>query len=454
LKNSLRFAAYCTSQRAAIVPIHQMIFTDYLHGDLLSRHDNEAQTRLLGSCPFNPQPLVKACEKSKKSKEKIMTRQIAIQTFRVMLTLSFGITVAFIAGCSDDTSSQQTTAEQAPVRGLRTVVVRTAESAIERVFPAVLDPAETTDLSFELSGRLQNLNLSVGQRVEKGTIIAKLDDTQYQTSVANARSALREARVQASLARKEMERKLALRERGVASQATADNAIADHESKLARVEQAEQDLENRNEDLTKTVLRAPFDGIVSSVPATSFTTVSAGQTIASMYSATKYETSFSVNFDTVNQLQVGKPAVVRLSAMPDVQIAAEVTELGDKANSVSSFPVTVTLTEDHPLTKAGMAVEVAIEFMLQGQLGYKLPLSAAINDTPITQTARPNQLIPMNVYVFDPETSTVKRRQVKLAGVRDNQLLIVEGLKAGERVASAGVSFLSEGMKVKLLENE
>ena len=383
-----------------------------------------------------------------------MTRQIAIQTFRVILTLSLGITVAFIAGCSDDTSSQQTTAEQAPVRGLRTVVVRTAESAIERVFPAVLDPAETTDLSFELSGRLQNLTLSVGQRVEKGTIIAKLDDTQYQTSVANARSALREARVQASLARKEMERKLALRERGVASQATADNAIADHESKLARVEQAEQDLENRNEDLTKTVLRAPFDGIVSSVPATSFTTVSAGQTIASMYSATKYETSFSVNFDTVNQLQVGKPAVVRLSAMPDVQIAAEVTELGDKANSVSSFPVTVTLTEDHPLTKAGMAVEVAIEFMLQGQLGYKLPLSAAINDTPITQTARPNQIIPMNVYVFDPETSTAKRRQVKLAGVRDNQLLIVEGLKAGERVASAGVSFLSEGMKVKLLENE
>jgi len=369
-----------------------------------------------------------------------------------MLYLGFGLAVTSIVGCSGVPSSEQS--GETPVRGLRTVVVQAAERAIERVYPAVLDPAETTDLSFELSGKLQNLTLSVGQRVEKGTIIARLDDTQYQTSVANARSALREARVQASLAKKEMQRKLALRERGVASQATADNAVADHASKVAQVEQAEQDLENRNEDLTKTIIRAPFDGIVSSVAATSFTTVSAGQTIASIYSATKYETSFSVNFDTVNQLKVGKPAVVRLSAMPDVEITARVTELGDKANSVSSFPVTVTLTEDHPLTKAGMAVEVAIEIMLQGRLGYKLPLSAAINDMPITQTAKANETIPINIYVFDTQSSTVKRRQVKLAGVRDNQLLIVDGLKAGEHVASAGVSFLSEGMKVKLLENK
>ncbi|MEO0809931.1 MAG: efflux RND transporter periplasmic adaptor subunit [Pseudomonadota bacterium] len=383
-----------------------------------------------------------------------MTRQIATKTLRVTLTLCLCLTAAFIAGCFDDSPSEQAAPDQTLVRGLRTVVVRTPETAVERVYPGVLDPAETTDLSFELSGKLQNMTLSVGQRVAKGTVIARLDDTQYQTSVANARSALREARVQASLARKEMERKIALRERGVASQATADNAIADHESKVARVEQAEQDLENRNEDLTKTVLRAPFDGIVSSVSATSFTTVSAGQTIASMYSATKYETSFSVNFDMVNQLQVGKPAVVRLSAMPDVQIKAEITELGDKASSVSSFPVTVTLTEDHPLTKAGMAVEVAIEIMLEAQLGYKLPLSVAINDTPIMQAARPNEAIPLSVYVFDPESSTVKRRQVKLAGVRDNQLLIVDGLKSGERVASAGVSFLSEGMKVKLLQDK
>ncbi|MEM7775393.1 MAG: efflux RND transporter periplasmic adaptor subunit [Pseudomonadota bacterium] len=376
-----------------------------------------------------------------------------IKIRRTASLLGLIMVVGLVAACSDDSTTGSANSDAPPVRGLRTILVQSAEKSIERVYPAVLDPAETTDLSFELAGKLQNLQLSVGQRVEKGAIIARIDDTQYRTQVANSEAALREARVQASLAKKEMERKIALKKRGVTSQATADNAVADYQTKIARVEQAKKDLDNKREDLTKTVLRAPFDGVVSSVPATSFTTVSAGQAIASMYSSSKYESSFSVNFDTVNRLKVGKPAIVRLSAMPDVAIAATVSELGDKANSVSSFPVTVTLNEAHALTKAGMAVEVAIEFTLPGQIGYKLPLSAAINDTPMTQEARPDELIPLHVYVYDQASSTVKRRQVQIAGVRDNQLLIVEGLTAGERVASSGVSFLRDGMRVKLLKD-
>ncbi len=58
------------------------------------------------------------------------------------------------------------------------------------------------------------------------------------------------------------------------------------------------------------------------------------------------------------------------------------------------------------------------------------------------------------VFVFDPNTSTVNRRDVKIAGVRENAIIIVEGLELGERVASAGVSFLREGQKVKLLTDQ
>ena len=55
------------------------------------------------------------------------------------------------------------------------------------------------------------------------------------------------------------------------------------------------------------------------------------------------------------------------------------------------------------------------------------------------------------VYIFDQTTSSVKRRKIIIAGIRENSLIVIEGLKHGDRVASAGVSFLRDGQKVKLL---
>jgi len=74
--------------------------------------------------------------------------------------------------------------------------------------------------------------------------------------------------------------------------------------------------------------------------------------------------------------------------------------------------------------------------------------------TPSSQTASPGApRAGAHVFVYDAETSTVLRRQVRLGGVRGDQMLVIDGLEAGDRVASAGVSFLFEGMEVTLLED-
>jgi hypothetical protein len=55
------------------------------------------------------------------------------------------------------------------------------------------------------------------------------------------------------------------------------------------------------------------------------------------------------------------------------------------------------------------------------------------------------------VFVFDGASSTVNRRKVTIGGVRDNRMVVTEGLVAGDMIASAGVSYLFDGEKVKLL---
>jgi RND family efflux transporter MFP subunit len=232
---------------------------------------------------------------------------------------------------------------------------------------------------------------------------------------------------------------------------SVDNARTEATTTSAQLVQAEKNLASAAEDLTKAVLVAPYDGIINTLDVDSFATIAAGAPIATIYAADAFEVSFSVNFEVVSMLAVGKRAKVRLADNPAVVLDAVVSELGSRADTVSSFPVVVTLTDNDPSIKAGMAAEISLEFQIPSGTGFTVPLSTAIKEGQIVQKEKLTDPSPRGVYVYDPDTSTVKKRLVQVAGVRENSLLIVEGLSAGERVASAGVSFLRDGLKVKLL---
>ena len=66
----------------------------------------------------------------------------------------------------------------------------------------------------------------------------------------------------------------------------------------------------------------------------------------------------------------------------------------------------------------------------------------------VEATTEPNKGF---AYVYQADTSTVKKTPIQWRGVKDNMIIISEGLSPGDIVATAGVSFLSDGMKVKLM---
>jgi multidrug efflux pump subunit AcrA (membrane-fusion protein) len=174
-------------------------------------------------------------------------------------------------------------------------------------------------------------------------------------------------------------------------------------------------------------------------------------TITTLYSTGKFEAAFSVSYDVINLLTVGKKASVRLADNPAIILKAHVSELGARADTVSSFPVVVTLDETAPGLRAGMAIEVSFSFPVSTGKGFALPLTVLALEGRIHTPEKYTDPGKATVYIFDPATSTVKRREVLIGGIRENSLIIVSGLKKGERVAVAGVSFLHDGQKVKLL---
>ena len=354
-----------------------------------------------------------------------------------------------LAACTPESE-----ATDPPIRGLKTHLIAESKDSTVRRFPAVLEPTSLNTLSFEIAGKLGSVELEVGERVKKGQALLELDTTSLQIQLDNAEAGIAAAQASSDNAADSLARQEQLLKDGVVTKAARDNAKAQAVTAKAQLDQAIKARDSARETLSKTTLSAPIDGIINSVDAVGFSTISPGVPMVTLYSPDEFEISFSVNFDTASQLVVGTPAIVRLADLPSVSLKAVVSELGSRADSVSSFPVVLRLEESDPVLKAGMAVEASIELPLPAERGFTLPLSALLKKGQIGPPAdEPKGPGLARVYVYDPASQTVAEREIKIAGVRENAVIAVEGLSLGERVASAGVSFLQDGMKVKLLDS-
>ena len=354
-----------------------------------------------------------------------------------------------LSACGQGDSASEN--DQEPVRGLKTVEVTSQEQSTVRRYPSVLQPTSISTLSFEIAGKLEAVELNVGQQVKRGEVVASLDRESLEIQVETAEAAVLQARSNARNAEEDFKRQQSLFDKKVVTVAALDKARTTMETSNAQLLQSEKQLETAQENLQKAELRAPYDAVINTVETQSFSNVGAGTPIATIYSGDGLEASFSVSYDVISRLAVGKAARIRLADNPDVELPAVVTELGSSANTVSSFPVVITLQERLPQLKAGMAVEVSMEFDLPAGAGYALPISVLTMEGRLKQERTPDEPGEAFVYVFDPQSNTVKRRLVRIGGIRENRIIVVDGLEAGERVASAGVSFLRDGQTVKLL---
>jgi multidrug efflux pump subunit AcrA (membrane-fusion protein) len=144
----------------------------------------------------------------------------------------------------------------------------------------------------------------------------------------------------------------------------------------------------------------------------------------------------------------GEVVHVTLSALGDEVFEATVAEVGTRSSAANSFTVKADLTQQHSEFRSGMTAEVRFSYArFVGDAptvdGFMIPLSAVL----------PEGDRGFSVFVFDPDTSTVRHQPVTTAGVRDNDIVVRSGLSERDIIAIAGVSFLRDGQSVTLMEN-
>ena len=89
------------------------------------------------------------------------------------------VLIGMLSGCEGE--NPENIPEQ-PVRGLKTFLIADTEQTTIRRYPSVLQPGSVSTLSFEISGRLNEVNLDVGQVVKKGDLLAEIDTRSLEIS--------------------------------------------------------------------------------------------------------------------------------------------------------------------------------------------------------------------------------------------------------------------------------
>ncbi len=364
----------------------------------------------------------------------------------------WGMLVVFLAGCG-----QEAPPPELPPRAILWERVSGESVSEQRVISGIVTAISDTRLAFEVGGIVDTVEVSLGDQVESGQVLARLDPEPFELSVRDAEAVLAETVALRESARADFSRAKLLYEASVASRQEFERATARRDSQSSQVSAAEARLNLTRRDLRRSVLRAPFAGSISVKEIDLAMKLASGQIAFEMDSG---ESGLRV------EVQMPETLIARVHQGDEVSITfpsvgnqqldvadrsypAVVAEVGTRAGTGNAFPVRADLVEAPPGLRPGMTAEATFSMPHEDHglvvvEGFLIPIAAAL--------AEANDQFA--VFVFDPQSSTVSKRSIQTGGVRDNSIAVLDGLTEGEIIATAGATFLREGQIVTLLDEQ
>ena len=345
--------------------------------------------------------------------------------------------------------SEQPTVEQENIRPIDWITVQAKPIEQVRRLAGTVEPVETANLSFLVGGKVANVDVVLGQEVTVGQTLAKLDQRSFSLNYQSAEAQLQQANAAFEEAQNEYNRYAELVKERVLSQSGFDNAKAAYESTLSARNVAQTRLDLSLKDMQDSTLRAPYEGVITRRMVEPSQQISPGQTVFEIEGQDGLEVQISVPETLIQMISVGGILPIHFPALPGETINGVVSEVGVRAETANAFPVTLVLANSPSQLRAGMTAEVDVSYQGHGRTGYSgnavlIPLSAVGAD--IGQGGY--------VFVYDVDSGTVKRTPIQTENLLDNTLYVSSGLKPGDIIAIAGVSFLRDGQKVTLLEKD
>lgn len=330
--------------------------------------------------------------------------------------------LAVLSACkkNDDADLAPTT-----IKHVKTLEVNKSQEKIN-YFSGIIQANNTLEMTFRVQGEVVKLPIKSGRPVDKGQLLAQLDNSQQLINKKSAEANLKKAKA-------EFERAQSLIGKGAISQAELDNLDAQYIGAQASYEQSVKELEY-------TYLYAPFKGFVSQRHIDNFTQISSSTAILTLLDNQQYKVIITVP----------QSVVVEYKKADKVEFSAEIEgyqqsyplirdEFSFSKDSSQQYKLTLLMQPPKDiLVLPGMSVRVKVTGT-NSQTSVILPSHSVLED----ETGH---------YVYLTKQSSknyiIEKRNVTVTGVSKRGVVISRGLNSGERVVIAGISQIFDGQEV------
>ena len=344
------------------------------------------------------------------------------------------------------TACKEKTEIMEEIRAIKTITV--SEQAAEQIrkLSGLVAAVDSSGLSFQVGGQGESVEVDIGDRVKKGQVLAILDAEPYQLDQNAAEAELVKAKANVVNTQSEYERQKRVYEQGAGAKSDLDSAEYNYRAARSAVDYQIARLDQANRNLRKTKLLSPYDGTIAWRAVNPHEEVKVGQKVFEIDAKGAMEVQLAVPETTIDRIHIDDPATITFSTLPGESAKGRISFIGSAAVKANAFPVKVVLIDPNKNVKPGMTAEANLFMKDENQQpGYLVPIQALL------PSPEPNRGY---AFVYDSQTSTVKKTPVRSRGTENKKVIVDEGLTAGDIIAVAGVSFLADGMEVKLLEGK
>lgn len=335
---------------------------------------------------------------------------------------------------------------QQVARPVRTMLVGVPPQSGGRAFPGQAEANEEAELSFQVGGSLIEVSANVGDTVKKGQVLAKLDPQDFEVRLRAAEGELSSAQANLQIANVELARLQSLVKSKAAPEKDLDRAAALVEFHKSNVAALTSKRDIAQSELSYAQLTAPFDGVIAARVAQNFQTVQPRQPVVRLLDTSRIKFGVDLPETVMPLLPYVKEIWVTFQAAPGNKLPATIQETSHEASrSTRTYRLTVA-TDQPPGVRIlpGMSGELRARVEPPSTQPKAMEvLASALFEESDGATC---------VWLVDTSSMTVHRQPVKTSRPTSVGFL-VEGLKAGQTVVIAGVHYLKEGQKVRIIKS-
>ena len=369
---------------------------------------------------------------------------------RIILLL---ILMIIIAGGVAWVLKQKSAVKPAPVAAATTVATPTLEFLPSEIFTAKpLDIQQTLSLSGALravdlssvkarvSAEVREISVREGDTVRAGQIVAKMDVTEFQARVDQARGTLNAARAQLDIATKNRDNNRTLVEKGFISKNAFDNSASQYATAEANVEAAKGALDVVQKLVNDTVIRSPISGVVAMRYVQAGEKVSADNKLLDIVNLQKMELEAAVPTNDITNVAIGQRVTLRTEGLPQT-IEGKVVRINPATQSGSrSVLVYVQIANPQNQLRSGMFAEA------------QLILKTKASVLALPQNAIRKEGNRAYVYVIEADVLARKAITVGMSGRSGDDYMteVLSGIDFGTQIVRTDMGSLQPGTHVRI----